>query len=102
MDERNGAAAMLQCFARFFLEDLSRIGQSNVSGKAIEESSVQAVLHSANLPRQRGLRHMASLRGAREAALFGDGQEISQLPQLDLGLHPFNVRGRGRADYYLF
>jgi hypothetical protein len=45
---------------------------------------------------------VASLCGAREAALFSDRQEILHLPQLDLYPHLINVSEKDGANYCFF
>ena len=94
--------AMFQRFARFFPEYLSGWCQPYVSWKALEELSLQANLHAADLPRQRRLCDVASLCGPREAVLLSDCQEILHLPQLDLYPHLINVSEKEGVDYCFF
>jgi hypothetical protein len=100
--QRDSAMAMLQCFARFFPEDLPGLSEPYISWKALEELSLQTNLHAADLPRQRRLCDMASLCGPSEAALLGDRQEILHLPQLDLYPHLINVSEKEGVDYCFF
>lgn len=83
--------AVLQCFARFFPENLSGLSEPYVSWKALEELGLQTSLHAADLPRQRRLCDMASLCSPSEAVLLSDCQEILHLPELNLYPHMINV-----------
>ena len=59
--------------------------------RTFEEADVELLLERMHLARQRGLRDAEPARGGDEGRLFGDGDEITQVPQL----HGAALRRRG-------
>jgi hypothetical protein len=60
-------------------EKRSRWRQAHTPSLANEKTETKRGFHLGNLPAQCRLRHEKTRRGNREAAAFGDGQEIANL-----------------------
>ena len=66
--------------ACFRQKHLSGVGEPGTAGIAVEQADIEAALECPDLLRQRLLGHVQAFRGAAEAEVFGDGDEVSQLP----------------------
>jgi hypothetical protein len=77
---------------RLAQEGAAGIGQRHVVTAPIEESDAHLDLELANLLAERGLRRVQPGGGAREVQLFGDRQEVPQMPQF----HPKRLDGAAK------
>jgi hypothetical protein len=64
------------------LHHASELGQVGVRPLAVEERAAELALEELDRPRQRRLRDVATLGGAREVQFLGDGEEVAHLMHL--------------------
>jgi hypothetical protein len=86
LDEVEGLAPRLARLAVDLLEiglhHAPELGQVRVRALAMEQRPAELALEELDRPRQRGLRHVAALGGAREVELVRDGEEVADLVHL--------------------
>jgi hypothetical protein len=63
--------------------------QCHLAPAALEQGRTQRFLEGGNGLRQRRLGHVQALGGAAEMQLFGDGDEIAQLAEVDIHRYAF-------------
>jgi hypothetical protein len=64
-------------------QPLARLGHADAARRAVGKRDAQLGLELGDLLRERGLRDVGLLRRAREAALFRERDEGSELPEID-------------------
>ena len=64
------------------LHHAPELGQVRVRPLAVEERPAELALEKLDRPRQRRLRDVAALGGAREVQFLGDGEEVANLVHL--------------------
>lgn len=78
------AVDLSECSPGALEQDRTRVCQLDTPRRAYEEDESEIAFELANRSRQGRLRHVESLRGTAEVQLFGDGDEVPELPELDL------------------
>ena len=84
----DGVAGGLRCGqrrARLGQQRSARVGQLDVMGRTVEQACPELVLELADARGHRRLDDVEPVGRAREAALFGHGDERGELPQLHTG-----------------
>jgi hypothetical protein len=71
--------------ARLDQEHVTGGGEQHPSRRAREELDAEALLEGAHVPAERGLRQMQPVGRRADAALFGDGDEVDEMLELDHG-----------------
>jgi hypothetical protein len=88
--------------AGFASEELTCLGDGNLSGVAFEESDSDGRLDLTYSLGQGGLGDMTTCGGAGKVALFGHCYHQPHPSQLDLCLHSDNLGQNSRSDSYRF
>ena len=63
---------------------LAGLGELDAARRAVEQRHADLLLEPGDRGAQRLLGDVHAARGAREVQLLGDGDEVAQVPQLDI------------------
>lgn len=81
--------------ARLFVQLLARGGQLHLAGRAFEQRAPKFLLERADLPAEDGLRDVQLLCRAAEVPVVGDGDEVAELPQVQIHALRVSIFGKG-------
>jgi hypothetical protein len=93
---------LLQRASGFANKEVSGLGDNYAPRVTFEESGSERILDIGDLARERWLGDVAALGRAGEVALLGNRHHKPHPPQLDLRLHPNNVRQNWGVDLFSF
>jgi hypothetical protein len=97
-----GATALFEGASGFANEEVSGLGDGYASCATFKESGSEGIFDVGDLAREGWLSDVAALSSSGEVALLGNRHHKPHPPQLDLCLHPNNVRQNMTGDLCLF
>ena len=80
-------AYVAQGSSRAFYKNFTGSSQCDRAGGAMKECDGEDFFQPLDLLRQRRLRQVQAFRGAAEVQLFRNGNEVAQVPQLNVFIH---------------